>query len=215
MAATCKECGGRTQWEPEAGSSICTGCGTLEDASQQVLDSHLEISQHDSMRERPFLNVRPSNTLKSFRNVGWDLAGQGKEARDLRNLVRLRIPCTHARGATSNSIDWLAQTAMHEYITTIGRRLGFVGQTQRAVNIFTTLMERGKFRWGRKARLMAGAALAISLREAKRSDSLRDIGVRLTAPRLRSARSTFSTGRSHSCSSTSPPRASRVRSLWL
>jgi transcription factor IIIB 90 kDa subunit len=45
------------------------------------------------------------------------------------------------------------------------------------MNIFATVMERGKYRWGRRARIMAGAALAIAVREAQKSDPLRDIGV--------------------------------------
>lgn len=36
-------------------------------------------------------------------------------------------------------------------------------------------MAAGNFRWGRKAKLVAGACLSIALRESKRPDFLRDI----------------------------------------
>ena len=43
--------------------------------------------------------------------------------------------------------------------------------------IFDQAMARGQFRWGRKAKLIAGASIAIAAREANKSVSLRDIAV--------------------------------------
>jgi transcription factor IIIB subunit 2 len=81
--SACKACGGPTEWEPDVGSNICTQCGTLEDASQVVLASQLEPHELGSYRDRAF----PGASLKSLRAPGWNLVGQGKEARDARNKV--------------------------------------------------------------------------------------------------------------------------------
>ena len=47
----------------------------------------------------------------------------------------------------------------------------------RAQGVFDQAMRAGRFRWGRKAKLTAGASLAIALRESHKSDSIRDIAV--------------------------------------
>jgi transcription factor IIIB subunit 2 len=77
----CKACGGQTDWDLDVGSNICTGCGTLEDASQVVLSNQLEPYELGSQRDRGF----PGAALKSLRAPGWNLAGQSKEAREIRN----------------------------------------------------------------------------------------------------------------------------------
>ena len=56
-------------------------------------------------------------------------------------------------------------------------RLSARGSADRAQTLFDQGMSRGKFRWGRKSKRMAGAALAIALRESKKGDALRDIAV--------------------------------------
>ena len=38
-------------------------------------------------------------------------------------------------------------------------------------------MSKGQFRWGRKAKLTAGASVSIAVRESRKSVSLRDISV--------------------------------------
>jgi hypothetical protein len=88
MSGECAECGHTTQWEDALGSAICTSCGTLADASQNVLASHLDLNNSNGGFE--FYNWTGGNTtLKSIRNKnGWALAGQGKEARDRQNSVR-------------------------------------------------------------------------------------------------------------------------------
>lgn len=89
MSRNCGECGGTTVWDEDASSSICQSCGTLTDPSQSVLSSH--IDQPENTRQNHFLNPNSAaTTLKSFRTrQGWDLAGQGKEARESRNTVSL------------------------------------------------------------------------------------------------------------------------------
>lgn len=69
------------------------------------------------------------------------------------------------------------QISMHEFIRTLSGRLGNPSLASRAQTIFDQALSTGGFRWGRKAKLFAGASLAISLREANKSDSLRDIAV--------------------------------------
>jgi len=82
----CGQCARQTYWDDEVGSAICTTCGTLVDPSQSVLTSHLD--QHDNSARQ--YNIFPSSTtpLKSVHgHQGWNLAGQGKEARDVKNNV--------------------------------------------------------------------------------------------------------------------------------
>ncbi len=66
---------------------------------------------------------------------------------------------------------------MHQFIQTLAMRLSNPGITQRAQGIFDQAMRVGQYRWGRRAKLTAGAALAIALRESRKSDSIHDIAV--------------------------------------
>lgn len=66
---------------------------------------------------------------------------------------------------------------MHDFIRSLVLRLSSQGLTARAQGVFDQAMARGKYRWGRKAKLAAGASIAVALREAHKSDSLRDIAV--------------------------------------
>lgn len=68
---------------------------------------------------------------------------------------------------------------MHEFIRTLAGRLSGASITIRAQALFAQAMLNGSFRWGRKAKLLSGACLAIAFREANKSDSLRDIAVSL------------------------------------
>ncbi|SJL00259.1 uncharacterized protein ARMOST_03571 [Armillaria ostoyae] len=142
----CSHCGASTVWDDDASSAICTVCGTLVDSSQSVLSS---ISDYQASWNPSFL---PNPTLKSLRNPNWQLAGQGKEARDRQNSA-----------------------AMHEFINSLANILSVPALASRATTLFTQAMAAGNFRWGRKAKLVAGACLSIALRESKRPDFLRDI----------------------------------------
>lgn len=64
---------------------------------------------------------------------------------------------------------------MSTFIRSVLARLNNPGLSPRAEAIFTQAMTKGHYRWGRKAKLTAGASIAIALREAPKSDSLRDI----------------------------------------
>ncbi|OCH95199.1 hypothetical protein OBBRIDRAFT_721018 [Obba rivulosa] len=155
MSGRCEECGASTTWDPELGSSICTHCGTLADPTQSVLTSHLEPAE--STRESTFWNAIQGSTLKG--SSGWALAGQSKEARDRRN-----------------------QLAMHDFIRSIAMRLSQPGLIPRSQGVFDQAMSKGRYRWGKKAKLAAGAAVAIASRESRKSDSLRDIAYLLDEP---------------------------------
>ncbi|KAK0459588.1 uncharacterized protein EV420DRAFT_1641793 [Desarmillaria tabescens] len=144
----CNQCGASTVWDDDASSAICTICGTLVDSSQSVLSSIPDYQAASSSWNPSFL---PKSTLKSLRNPNWQLAGQGKEARDRQNS-----PCT-------------------EFINSLANILSVPTLSSRATTLFTQAMAAGNFRWGRKAKLVAGACLSIALRESKRPDFLRDI----------------------------------------
>lgn len=64
---------------------------------------------------------------------------------------------------------------MRTFISSVLSRLNNPGLSPRAEAIFTQAMAKGNYRWGRKAKRTAGASIAITLREAHKSDSLRDI----------------------------------------
>lgn len=83
---TCGECGDDFVWDADAGSAVCLNCGTLQDPSQVVLDSHIE-PEHTAKEDDSF-NFYRRVTLKSFRNAhGWDLAGQGSQP----NIERSKV----------------------------------------------------------------------------------------------------------------------------
>ncbi|KAI0811174.1 hypothetical protein BC629DRAFT_1589911 [Irpex lacteus] len=164
----CAACGGQTVFEEELGSAICVSCGTLANPSQNILDSHLDRVDSSGRDYYPHgVPVAGGSTLKG-RN-GRALAGQDKEARERRNMI-----------------------AMHEFISAIASRLSHPGSAPRAQAIFDQAMSSGKYRWGKKAKRTAGASLAVSLREAKKSVSLRDIAFLIDEPLVSIARS-FST----------------------
>jgi predicted RNA-binding Zn-ribbon protein involved in translation (DUF1610 family) len=95
MDDVCTACGGRTEFDSHAVSAICTDCGTLVDSSQAVLTHDVSYAANVELFERS-LPVNP--TLKSFRSgsKNWDLAGQGKETRDRRNLVSALLPALYS-----------------------------------------------------------------------------------------------------------------------
>ncbi|KZT24124.1 hypothetical protein NEOLEDRAFT_1068191 [Neolentinus lepideus HHB14362 ss-1] len=164
----CKACGAQTIFNAEVGSNICIACGTLEDPSQSVLTSYLDFAPHgDSTREFPLSDVNTSS-LRSIRSKnGWNLAGNTKEVRENRNLV-----------------------AMQKFVHSLAASLGHLGLVPRALTLFDQVRGKTpKFRWGHKAKCIAGAALAIALREANKADSLRDIAYLITEPHISVARS--------------------------
>ncbi|THH09359.1 hypothetical protein EW145_g2062 [Phellinidium pouzarii] len=150
-ADRCGECGDEFVWDSDAGSAVCLACGTLQDPSQVVLDAHIEPADND--KDRYGLPFEPRSTLKAFRNSnGWDLAGQGKHASAERNKF-----------------------AMRQYTVALASRIGHSSLSTRALYLFELAMQKGAFRYGRKARLVAGACLAIALREGQKGETISDI----------------------------------------
>ncbi|KAG1756488.1 uncharacterized protein EDB91DRAFT_1092925 [Suillus paluster] len=150
---TCLDCGGTSVWDDDVCSSICTQCGTLSDSAQYVLASHTESHDSSVRQFQPGSWLSSSAApLKNIHKQGWNLAGQHKESRDRRNAIAMSI-----------------------FINSVLTKLKNPGLSPRAEAIFTQAMTKGKYRWGRKAKLAAGASMAIALREARKSDSLRDI----------------------------------------
>jgi len=167
MQEKCVECGELSIWEQELGSAICTRCGTLSNPSQSVLASHLEhvdTSGHDYSQYWNHTLAKGRSAIKG-RN-GWNLPGQDKEATHRRNTVQ-----------------------MHDFIRAVTMKLGNPGLASRAEHIFDSAMEKGRYRWGRKAKLTAGASIAIALREAHKADSIRDIAYLLEASPVSLSRS--------------------------
>ncbi|KAJ3564179.1 hypothetical protein NP233_g8462 [Leucocoprinus birnbaumii] len=172
MAQICPECGGATTWDDAVGSAVCTSCGTLTDPSQSVLTSQYEYTE-SSAHYRGW----DIGSSKRTRFSNWNLADQGKEARDKRNFVHTSI--------APNTIylhPFNFQVAMAEFIDSIARSFNATGLSPRAMNLFRQGKDAMHFRWGRKAKLVAGACMAIALRESDRSDCLHDISFLLEEP---------------------------------
>ncbi|KAJ3738839.1 hypothetical protein DFH05DRAFT_1408369 [Lentinula detonsa] len=143
----CAECGGCVVWNEDASSNTCTTCGTLTDPSQRVL------SNIDDQLDSQYFNTSAPNTLKRLRGgSSWALAGQSKEARVRNNTL-----------------------TMHEFIKSLTLTLSVSGLSPRACNLFDQAMRTKQFKWGIKAKTVAGACLSIALRESGRPDSLKDM----------------------------------------
>ncbi|KAI0781321.1 hypothetical protein BD413DRAFT_660284 [Trametes elegans] len=163
MSGRCEECGATTEWDTDIGSAICLQCGTLVDPTQSVLTSHLDYVDTSAREYTAWSNVPGGSALRG-RN-GRVLAGQDKEARHRMNTI-----------------------SMHDFIRTMATRLSNPGITSRAQGVFDQAMTCGRYRWGRRAKLTAGAALAVALRESHKSDSIRDIAYLLDEPPVSVAR---------------------------
>lgn len=125
----------------------------MSNAAQYVLASHTESHDSSVRQFQPTSWLSSSAApLKNIHKQGWNLTGQHKEARDRRNAIAMSI-----------------------FITSVLTKLKNPGLSPRAEAIFTQAMTKGNYKWGRKAKLAAGASMAIALREAHKSDSLRDI----------------------------------------
>ena len=66
---------------------------------------------------------------------------------------------------------------MHQFTVALASRIGHHALATRAVYLFDQAVQKGGFRFGRKARLVAGASLIIALRENKKGETVRDIAV--------------------------------------
>ncbi|KAF8514738.1 hypothetical protein JB92DRAFT_3115333 [Gautieria morchelliformis] len=132
------DCNGVTEYDENAQAVLCTTCGTV--TTQDILRHDWDGELSGSS-----LYFGPT-TLKSLRRAGGGLSGQSsKEDRDRRNT-----------------------TAMHQYILGILTKLACPGLTPRACTLFDQARTRGKFRWGKKALLVAAACVVVVLREGKK-----------------------------------------------
>ncbi|KAK7014983.1 hypothetical protein R3P38DRAFT_1423478 [Favolaschia claudopus] len=140
MPAPCKFCGSPTVVD-DAGI-VCTNCAELAEPSLVVL-----ASDTDYLAPTTYDGWIPVATkaLKTGRNRY--LSGQGKEARDGKNLDE-----------------------MHWFIKNLARAVLVSGVTERAYNLFEKAMKSGQYRWGRAAKLVAAASISIALRQSNRPD---------------------------------------------
>ncbi|KAG1768305.1 hypothetical protein EDD22DRAFT_872581, partial [Suillus occidentalis] len=143
---TCPDCGGTFVWDDDVCSSICTNCGTLSDSAQYVLASHTE--SHDSSVHQ----FQPRTPWFS------------SSAAPLKNIHKQGWNLT---GQHKEARERRNSIAMSIFITSVLTKLKNPG--------LSPPMTKGNYKWGRKAKLAAGASMAIALREAHKSDSLRDI----------------------------------------
>lgn len=68
---------------------------------------------------------------------------------------------------------------MANFIKSLAVSMNASGLTPRATVLFTQAKSIGYFRWGSRARTVAGACLSLALRESKRPDSIHDISILL------------------------------------
>ncbi|KAF5330721.1 hypothetical protein D9619_005579 [Psilocybe cf. subviscida] len=159
MSLPCIHCGSPTLWDDSISSAVCTECGSLADPSQSVLTSSSFVNMNDTSEPSLWDSAAPI-TLKGFRGGNnWDLVGQGKDARDRKNMF-----------------------AMAEFIKSLAVSFNATGLSPRAITLFNQVKAACNLRWGQKARSVAGACLAIAFRESNRPDSLRDIATLLVVP---------------------------------
>ncbi|KAF8258839.1 hypothetical protein EI94DRAFT_1834753 [Lactarius quietus] len=161
MSSYCEECGRPTQVSRDIGSAVCTHCGTLVDSSQQSALTSAYDFLPDSYTHDLSTSTR-STTLKSIRrSAAWDLPGQASDSRHERNKF-----------------------VLHESIQILSDRLGHrgVAGTVRAIYIFDTAMQCPTVRWGRAAKLAAGAALVFAIREHDKGDHTHCIACLLSEP---------------------------------
>ncbi|KAJ6496542.1 hypothetical protein C8R47DRAFT_1318207 [Mycena vitilis] len=129
---------------------VCTNCAELAEPSLVVLTSHTD---QPSTTYDGWIPVAPK-TLKTGRNRY--LEGHGKQVRDSKNLDE-----------------------MHWFIKNLARAAFVSGTTDRAYNLFEQAMAAGQYRWGRAAKLVAGACISIALRQSNRPDMFPDLALLL------------------------------------
>ena len=150
-------CTGTTEYDESAQAVLCTACGTV--TTQDIL-----TYERDGEWSGSSVYFGPT-TLRSLRRVGGVLAGQSKkEDRDRRNTVRL----LHVQIHGGFQFIMASQIAMHQYILGVLTKLTCPGLAPRAQSLFDRARAHGNYRWGKKAVLVAGACIAIALRESRK-----------------------------------------------
>ncbi|KAJ7083836.1 hypothetical protein C8R43DRAFT_909436 [Mycena crocata] len=129
---------------------VCTSCAELVEPAAVVLANDVDYAPSTAYDWIPSSH----KTLKTGRSRY--LAGQGKEARNGKHLDDMR-----------------------SFIKNLARAAFVSGTTDRAYHLFQKAMESGQYRWGRTARLLAGACISIALRETNRPDMFPDLALLL------------------------------------
>jgi len=76
-----------------------------------------------------------------------------------------------------NSLILPSQLAMHQYILGLLTKLACSGLAPRAQSLFDRARVCGKYRWGKKAVLVAGACIAVVLRESRKGVMMSHLAV--------------------------------------
>ncbi|KAF7295050.1 hypothetical protein MIND_01043200 [Mycena indigotica] len=140
---------------------VCPQCGEIVDPDRVVLAIDGDLPPVVS---EPF--PASARTIKTARNRY--LGGADKETRTHKSLLE-----------------------MQRFINNLSRALLVSSVSDRAYNIFQQAMATGKFRWGRTARLVAGACVSIALRLNHRPELFVDIS-HLVGEKTAALTSTFS-----------------------
>lgn len=166
----CPVCASPVTYVAEAHGDICTNCGLLSDAQQVQFftDTDANLDSQDG-RTRYSGPTTMTNVSGSRILLGQDSNEQHNRVNRVSNLFQ--YPRTH-------SLTKGHQASMHRSIQSLLSTLHHPGLTPRATNVFDLAMAAGKFRWGIKASLVSGAAIAVALRESEKSETLGDIAVR-------------------------------------
>ncbi|EJD52899.1 hypothetical protein AURDEDRAFT_157454 [Auricularia subglabra TFB-10046 SS5] len=141
----CKACGAPLG-EPDDGDDVvCTACGVMADGA------------HFHLRSDAF-------------DAGYQASGSSQAGFRVRSY---RDPARALPGDSQASERHAANTAAsHAFIHALASHVSATARAERATGVFDDLMRSGRYRWGRSAQLLACAALAVSLREANRPQSL-------------------------------------------
>ncbi|KAJ7694226.1 hypothetical protein B0H17DRAFT_476508 [Mycena rosella] len=150
LMPACKHCGAPTVVD-DAGV-VCTNCAELAEPSLIVLTSDID---YPAATTYDGWNPVSLKTVRTGRNRY--LSGQGKEVRDNKNL-----------------------DDMHWFIKNLARAAFVSGTTERAYHLFAQAMKSGQYRWGRTAKLVAGACISIALRETNRPEMFPDLALLLS-----------------------------------
>ncbi|KZV71771.1 hypothetical protein PENSPDRAFT_751449 [Peniophora sp. CONT] len=151
----CEACGAEAV-DLDLDEPVCTECATLHRGGLVRLVNTEDYEGRYAQDSVP--NYAPLQALKSVRNDGWDIAGQGSMPTNERNLI-----------------------SMNKFIQSLANILGHPGVAARAQYLFARAREHPdtSIRWGKAAEVCAGAALFVALRAEGYSDRTDEIAARL------------------------------------
>jgi transcription factor IIIB subunit 2 len=126
----------------------------MEDSSQTVLTNSQDFGGSGSQTTRTDITFNPLNGLLRT-SGGKALYGQSSKSRQ---------DAAHIR-------------EMHQCLASILRRISQPGLFERSCYLFDLGMQRAKYRWGRRARLCAGACVLIALNEQQKGETAATVAV--------------------------------------